>query len=225
MPELILLAFASSAWPTLIAVVVVALRSERPRRILLAFLVGGLVTTVAEGVAIVFALRGTSFISGPRPAADPAALIGVGVLAPLAAYGIHRAGNARRKWGRQREKQKAGWSPWVERAVAHGGFLAFLAGVVLDVLPGLFPLVALKDIAESDLSAVETVLVILGFYVVMFWMLEIPLLAYALAPGKTSQAVTAFDRWLTDNGRKIAEIALVTVGAYAMARGLFALLR
>ena len=223
--ELTLLALASSAWPTLIAVVVVAIRSEHPRRILLAFLVGGLITTVAEGVAIVFALRGTSFISGARPAADPAALIGVGVLAPLAAYCIHRTGNARRKRGGQLPKRRAGWSPWAERAVAHGGFLAFLAGVVLNVLPGLFPLIALKDIAESEFGAVETVLVILCFYVVMFWTLEIPLLAYALAPGTTSQAVTAFDRWLTDNGRKIAELALVTVGAYAMARGLLALLR
>jgi Sap, sulfolipid-1-addressing protein len=223
--ELLLLALAASVWPALIAVVVVAVRTVRPATILLSFLVGGLITTVAEGAAIVFALRGSSFISGPRPAADPTILITVGFLALLAAYGVHRRGDASRNGGGQHEKRKAVWSRWVGQAVRRGGWLAFLAGVVLNIVPGLFPLVALKDIAENDDGAVETAAVILCFYLVMFWMLEIPLLMSAMAPDKTSRVVTAFDAWLTNNGRKIATIALIAVGLYVMVRGVIALFR
>lgn len=225
MPELLLLAVASSAWPALIAVVVVAIRTENPPKILFSFLAGGMIATVGEGAAIVFALRGTRFVSGPRPTADPAILIAVGVLAPVAAYVMYLMGDTRGAGNRKAVEQKTRWSSWIERAVTHGGLLAFLAGVVLNIVPGVFPLVALKDIAEGDIGAVQTIVIIFWFYLVMFWMLELPLLAYVLAPRKTAHAVTTFDTWLTLNGRKIAEIVLVAVGAYAMVRGVLTLLR
>ena len=63
--EIILLAFASMFWPTLITIVVLALRVPQPVRILAWFLFGGLLTTITIGLILVFALQDSNFVSGP----------------------------------------------------------------------------------------------------------------------------------------------------------------
>jgi hypothetical protein len=88
--ELLVLALASMFWPTLIVIVVLALRVSHPVKILIWFLAGGLLTTVAIGVAIVFALQGASFMSGSDPSVDPAIYISMGLLSLLAAFALLR---------------------------------------------------------------------------------------------------------------------------------------
>jgi hypothetical protein len=56
--EFLVLARASALWPTLVAVVLVVLNLGNPRWLLLAFLVGGLATTITVGLVIVFSLEG-----------------------------------------------------------------------------------------------------------------------------------------------------------------------
>ena len=41
---------------------------------------------------------------------------------------------------------------------------------------------ALKDIAELDYAFAETLALVLGFYVIMFMLIEIPLIGYIVAP-------------------------------------------
>ena len=65
--EIVLLAFASMFWPTLITIVVLALRVPQPVRILAWFLFGGLLTTITIGLILVFALQDASFVSGSSP--------------------------------------------------------------------------------------------------------------------------------------------------------------
>ena len=62
--EIVLLAFASMFWPTLITIVVLALRVPQPVRILAWFLFGGLLTTITIGLILVFALQDANFVSG-----------------------------------------------------------------------------------------------------------------------------------------------------------------
>ena len=58
--------------------------------------------------------------------------------------------------------------------LSRGAPLAFLAGVVLNIVPGVLPFVALRDIAELDYSVPATALTLLGFYVIMFAFIEVP---------------------------------------------------
>ena len=83
--ELFLLAVASAFWPTLILVDVLAFRLERPIRILVAFLAGALLTTIALGIVIVFVLQGSSLTSGSRSTFRPAVYLAGGALALAAA--------------------------------------------------------------------------------------------------------------------------------------------
>ena len=188
--ELLLLAIASMFWPTLIVIVVFALRLEQPVRILFWFLVGGLLTTVTVGIVIVFELQGA--ISGSsRSSVDPAVDIAVGLLSLVGAYLLHRRESKQlpapsttaRSPARQKKPSIA------ERAVGGGVVVAFAAGVVLNILPGTFPIVALKDIAELDASNTVKVAAIVVFYVIMFTFTAV--LATGEGPGVTALATTA----------------------------------
>src|SRR5690349_9864919 len=70
--ELVLLSLASAVWPLLLVVVLAALHTDEPRRILLAFLITGLTTCTVIGVLVVKAFQhgrvigdsGSSFSAG-----------------------------------------------------------------------------------------------------------------------------------------------------------------
>ena len=114
---------------------------------------------------------------------------------------------------------------WPQRAVGQGAPIAFVAGVVLNIVPGTFPIVALKDIAELDASDGAKIATIIIFYVIMFAFVEIPIVAYLFAPTRTITAVDNFNGWLGRNGRRVAVYVLAVVGAYLVVRGIVQLLR
>lgn len=223
--EVFLLAVASALWPALVAVVVVALRMPRPAPILASFFAGAMLTTVSVGLVIVFSLRHSDIVQGPHPTVDPAVDLAVGSLALLAGYIVsrplrHRVPDHDRPTARPPDRPT-----WSERMIARGAGLAFLVGIVLDLFPGLFPFVALKDIAELDYSAGATVLLVIGFYVVMFAIVEVPLVALLVAPERTAKAVEGFNSWLGRNGRQLIAVSLAVIGVYLVIRGVVAAAR
>jgi hypothetical protein len=225
--ELLVLAIASMFWPTLILIVVVALRLPHPVKILFGFLAGGLLTTVAVGIAVVFALQGSSLVSGSAPSIDPALNITMGLLSLLAAYFLNR----RRVQPPAQKPAETAATPQpkkpsvAERAVDGGVGVAFAAGVVLNIVPGTFPIVALKDIAELDTGNAAKIAAIVVFYVIMFAFVEVPLVAYHFAPERTTTAVNGLNAWLGRNGLRLGIFILAGVGLYLIARGVLQLIR
>ena len=227
--ELVVLAFASMFWPTLIVIVVLALRVSHPVKILVWFLAGGLLTTVAVGIAVVFALQGASFMSGSTPTVDPPVYITIGLLSLLAGLALLR------KTGRATERSAAPTQPpasdtkakppITQRVVESGASVAFVSGIVLNIIPGTFPFVALKDIAQLDASNAAKVATIIVFYVIMFAFVEVPIVAYLFAPERTTAEVNDFNAWLGRNGRRLAAYVLAGVGLYLTVRGIVELFR
>jgi len=211
--ELLLLAVASAFWPTLILVDVLAFRLAHPIRILAAFLAGGLLTTVTVGIVIVFFLQGSDLVSSSRSTFDPAVYLAGGTLALAAAAVVNRSR------GRPRARPSTRPSP-AERAVAGGVAVAFVAGVVLNIAPGVFPFVGLAKIAELGTPTAGKVAAIVGFYVIMFTLVEVPIVAYAVSPARTTRTISAFNTWLDRNGRLVAVVVLAAVGVYLVGRGL-----
>ncbi len=209
--ELFLLAVASAFWPTLILVDVLAFRLERPIRILVAFLAGALLTTIALGIVIVFVLQGSGLTSGSRSTFRPAVYLAGGALALVAAWAVNRTSGRPHEPGRP--------SP-AQRAVGGGIAVAFVAGIVLDIIPGVLPFVALAQIADLDASSAAKVGAIVAFYLVMFAFIEVPILAYAVAPERTTDAISRFNAWLDRNGRLLATVVLAGAGVYLLVRGL-----
>jgi hypothetical protein len=217
--ELLLLAFASMFWPTLITIVVLALRVPRPVRILTWFVLGGLLTTITIGLALVFVFEDAAFVSESSPPANPVINIAAGLLALASALFLSRRKGAPAAAPEpiSPEGKKPGLT---ERAVERGGLVAFFAGVVLNIVPGAFPFVALKDIAQLDASAGTKAAAVVLFYVIMFAFAEVPIVAYLFAPEQTAARVTAFNNWLHRNSTRVAVSVLVVVGLYLTVRGL-----
>ncbi len=216
--ELFLLALASAVWPILLAVVLVALQSEQPARLLACFLAGGLLTCVVVGMAIVTLLEDTDAVRGSRPPANPILYLGGGVAALIAATLV-----ARRPPHEQHESSNK--PSLATRLLRRGALLAFVAGVVLNIAPGIFPFVALKDIAQLGHPAAVDLLIVFSFYIVMFAFIEVPLVGYAFAPEKTARLTAEFNDWLKAHSRKLGVIVLYAAGVLLIARGIVALLR
>jgi thiol:disulfide interchange protein len=214
--EIFLLAIGSMFWPVLLAVDVVALKSDRPMTILGGFLAGGLVATVAVGCAIVFSLENTSLVTRSRHTTNAVVSIVIGAAALVAAFFIRRSDQQRRATPEPQTSSR------VDRLASHGPWLAFVTGIVLNLFPGLLPFIALKDIGELDYSTAATVAVIVGFYLIMFTPVEAPLVAFLVAPRRTARAVDSFNVWLAQNLRRLAWWALAIFGAFEIVRGLLA---
>ena len=216
--ELFLLALGSAVWPALIAVVLVAARSPDPRMLLGCFYAGALLTTVTLGLVIVAVLRQTDVLDHySRASVGPAVDLALGVVAVLLGLAVSRRGR------RGSEERPAREQSWWEPMLARGALLAFVVGIVLNIVPGVLPFVALKDIADGGYSAAATVALVVGFYLVMFVLVEVPLGLYLLAPARADAAVVGLNAWLDRNGRRTAALALAGIGVYLIVRGIVGL--
>jgi hypothetical protein len=212
--ELALLAIGSAFWPALIAVDLVAFRTRRPASVLAWFLAGGLLTTIAEGLVIVFVLEGTTL--GSRGSVGAWGNLVFGIAALLAAA-LLKARAARSGAASPRDRNaNESWT----RAVENGGRYAFAAGVVLNVFPGILPLVALRLIASLSYGNAAKVLLISGLYLCTFALVEAPLAGLLLAPQRVEPRLRALDRWLDRNGTRLAIDVLVLVGLLLVVRGI-----
>ena len=210
LPELLWLAILSAFWPLLLVVDVLAFQTPRPARTLVGFLVGGLLTTITIGTWIVLTLEDSLLVTRSRSTLDPSAYIASGVLALVAAFVV----------ARRRPKTPRNEPSRTERAIKRGPVVAFVAGVLANVVPGIFPFVALKDIAELHYSTAATVVVVTAFYLVMFVLIEAPIAGYGIAPETTERLVTSFNAWLRTHLQRLAVWVLVIGGIYLLARGI-----
>lgn len=215
--EYALLAVASIFWPLLITIVVIVLRTAHPVRLLAAFLAGGLLATISVGLALVFSFDGSGLLNNDRKSVDPAVNIVVGGLALVAAFVVWRL-DARPRDAKPVKEKRGITERYLENAR-----LAFLGGLLLNIVPGLFPIVALKNVAEGGYSAATNVVLVVVFYLVMFVSVEIPLVSYLVAPESTVRTVQRLNNWLDRNVRKIAALVLAAIGLYLVLRGLFQL--
>lgn len=218
--ELALLAVASAFWPILVVVDLVALRTPRPVPLLAWFLAGGLLTTISEGLVIVFALEGTTVGSSRSSVGGWGNIIGGGV-ALLAAY-VLRARTARSRTERPAAPVKR--TSRTERMVENGGLYAFGAGVVLNVFPGIFPLVALRNIASLDYPTGAKVLLIVALYLCTFALIEVPLVGLLVAPARVEPWVQSLNGWLDRNGKRVGIDVLGGIGLFLVVRGVVQLL-
>jgi len=213
--ELVPLAIASAFWPVLLVVVLVALRAPHPARLLASFLAAALLTTVTVGLVVIYALQDTALVTTSRDSFDPAVQIAVGSIAIVVALVLRR-----RTSGAPAEQGPAPESTRIERMLDRGAPLAFVAGIVLNVFPGVLPFVALKNIAELDEGVATTIALLLGFYVIMFALIEVPLVGYLFAPAWTEQATRRFNAWLRANGSRLAVGALGIAGVFLVVSGI-----
>jgi Sap, sulfolipid-1-addressing protein len=219
--NVLVLAIISAVSPAILAVVIVVLSRPNPRLLLLAYLVGGMLTSIAVGFAIVGSLNGSELLSGSSPAADPIVNFTVGALALIVAYVLatdRDAGLEERR--RERRASRPPRDPWSERVLNRGNApIAFAVGVALN-LPGAFYLVALKDIAQGQHGVGAQLFAIVLFNLIMFVLAEVPLLGYSFAPDATRVKVEALNAWMARHARQIVIAVAIVAAIYLIGRGI-----
>ncbi len=227
MGNIFLLALVSAANPTLLAAVTVMLFVPNPKRLLLGYLAGALLTSLTIGFVIVLVIHDSSATSTAKNALSPSLDIAFGLILLLVAY-VLRGGHDQRLKERRRQRKLAkrdggsgGEGPsQVETLLGRGSVrVTFALGAVLS-LPSVSYLAALHNLQELGYGAGAEILVIVGFNLVMLILLEVPLLGYFVAPERTVVEVQRFRVWLTRSGRSMAIYGAGVLGLLLIGRGL-----
>jgi hypothetical protein len=228
--QLLFLALEAALYPTLLAAVVILLSTPHPRRLLGAYLAGGLVVSIGLGIAIVKALEGSKAVTSESSGLSWGADLAIGGLALLLAVALATRTDERFRERRRQRREAAGKvkppsdddkkEPWSARILARGSApIVFVAGLVVNV-PGAAYLVGLKDIAAGKYSTGEEIALIVGFNLIMFLLAEIPLAGLLIAPERTDAMVKRFNAWLSSHSRQIAIALCVFLGVFLVIRGI-----
>jgi hypothetical protein len=225
MGNIFLYSLVAAANASLLAAVTLMLFLPSPKRLLVGYLLGALLVSLTIGFVLVFAVDSSSAASTAQNSVSPSMDIALGLIALLVAY-VLRGGHDQRLAERRKKKADgAEKSPSkVEQLLGRGSArVTFAVGVVLT-LPGVAYLAALRELERLDYGTVPTILVIVGFNVMLLLLIEIPLLGYVIAPERTVVEVQRFRAWLSRNGRRMAIIGSAAIGALLVARGVIELL-
>lgn len=203
--------------PTALAAVAALLASERPRRLLLVYVIAGVVVSVAIGLLLVLVFR-TAAVKYPQPRAGVE--IALGLIAILGAMAALR--DARR--------------PKAPKAVVPGARPSFgarmsarlrdpsattaAAAGILTHLPGLFYLMALNAIIAEKPAPGSGIAQVLIFNAIWFALPVAALLSAVRSPEKTEALVRRGTAWAAENSRRVLPFILVGLGIYFIARGL-----
>jgi hypothetical protein len=207
-----LLGVAAAFYPALLAVVIIFLGRPHPKRLLLFFLAGALLASVTIGLVAVFALDGAHLGSSTKHSFGAGLYIGLGTVGLVAGLYLLRS--------TPKPKQPKEKPSMTQRVLTRdSSWLVFVLGVVLN-LPGVWYLIALKDIGLADYSDATKVALVLGFNVIMFTFVEAPLIGYLVAPDWSRRQADKFNGWLHRNARHLGGWIGVGLGIYLIARGI-----
>lgn len=223
--DIFLLALSSALNPTLLAATTVMLLLPKPRNLMLGYLLGAMMTSVSLGLVIVFSLEDSGAVEVAKDTLGPLGDIVLGAIFLIVARvlsaerdAILRERRERRRAARGKASREKGPPRW-QQALSRGTpRTTFVIGALLT-LPGASYLIALTRLAKDDLGAPKTLLVILGFNLIMLALLELPLLSYWLEPDATPGRVERFKASLRRDGRRIAIRIATVAGMLLVVRG------
>ena len=226
MGKVLLLSLTASFNPTLVTVTTVMLLLPSPRKLMAGYLLGALMTSLTVGLVIVFSLSNSAVKNTTENTVSPAVDIALGALALVVAWvlwtGRHEGLKERR---RARKAAKTDEKPprWQRELSKGSPRVTFVIGALLN-LPGASYLEGLYQIHKLQYSTAVTVLVVLGFNVVMMWLLEVPLVSFIVAPDWTPRAVERAKLWVHRHAHVFAVSGFAGIGLLLIIKGLVGLL-
>jgi hypothetical protein len=203
----LVMAIAVSMEPFRIGMTVLMLNRPRPMLQLIAFLLGGFAMGATVGLVVIFAFR--PGLLGSAHFTLPKVQIVIGVLALLMAALLAAGVMPAPKLPAQARWLVSGQSLWV----------ATVAGLGI-ALPSVDYLAVLAVIVASGAAPSTQVGALLVFNAVAFALVELPLVAYLLAPARTRAFMAALNDWIRSRRRGEVAAVLVGVGCVLFAAGI-----
>jgi hypothetical protein len=98
-------------------------------------------------------------------------------------------------------------------------WIAWAAGALYS-LPGAYYLAGLALLAKQNVSTATIVLVILGFNLIQFALIELSLLGLVLMPQRTRSLTEKLNAWMTARRRIVIVFLAGAIGAYLLISGI-----
>ena len=223
MSEVFLLSLTSALNPTLIAVTTLMLLLPNPKRLMLGYWLGALFTSITLGLLIVHALKGSGVVSTTQHTLSPVADLVLGGLALILGAVLH-TGRDKPFEERRAERREGKAPPRWQRELRQGtARKTFVIGALLT-LPGASYLAGLTKLSKLGYSTPITVIVVVAFNLVMLALLELPMIAFTVAPEATPAAIERAKGWAGAHGRSYAAHGLELIGVLLIIKGVIGLL-
>jgi hypothetical protein len=224
--KVILLSLTASLNPTLLAATTVMLLLPSPKKLMLGYLFGAIITSVTLGLVIVFSLSNAGVTNTTQRTLSPAVDIALGLIFIALSFALRsmrfeRVSEQRRR--RKADKSDKGPPRWQRELGKGSGRTTFIVGALLT-LPGASYLLGLHHIHGLKYSTAVTVLLVLGFNFVMLWLLEVPLVLFSIAPEWTPHAIESSKAWVSRHARVFAVRGFAVIGVLLIVKGLVGLL-
>ena len=226
MGQVILLALTASLNPTLLGATTVMLLLERPAKLMLGYLLGAMLTSITLGLVIVFSLSDSSATNTTQNTLSPAVDIALGTIVLTLAFVLHTGRHERLRERRRARKQSQpdkGPPRWQRELSKGSPRTTFVVGALLT-LPGASYLAGLNRIDKLNYSTPVTVLLVVGFNLIMLWLLEVPLAGFVVAPTWTPRAIARAKAWVSRHAHVFAVRGLTAVGLLLVIKGIVGLL-
>lgn len=225
MGEVVGWAFLAALNPTLAAATTLMLLLDRPGRLMLGYWLGSMFVSLTLGLVIVFALKGSNVVSTTRNTASPVVDFVLAaiflVLAGVLATGRDRGVQERRQNRKAKRGQENKTPKWQQQLSKGTPRTTFIIGALLG-LPGASYLAGLENIDKLKYSTAVTILLVIGFNLVQLILLEVPMIAFKIAPTQTPVAIDATKDWALTHWRVCAVWGLLIVGTIFVIKGIIA---
>ena len=233
MQQILALSLIAVVDPVLLAAAGLMLLMPGPKKLMLGFVLGALLTSIPLGLVIVFSLQDKSAaVSTTKHKVDPALDIALGigllVISIVVATGLWERLKERReerKVARHGPPEDKGPSR-MDRALSKGSpRLTFLVGAVYEAMPSVLYLGVMHQIIKLDASTVASILLVVLICVAQLALILVPLISFIVAPTWTPKALESAKAWLSRDSRKLVVAATAIAGAWLLIRGLIYLPR
>ena len=220
MGQVFVIAVVSALDAGLLTAAVVLLGRPQPARQLGAYLIGGLGFSIVFGLLIVLALHGSNLRLGKLTQG----IIEVAAGALLLAIAVAEWSGRKVQWHprrtRKRDADRSQRPSLRARALGHDSlWIAWAAGALYSA-PGAYYLAGLALLAKQNVSAITNVLVILGFNLIQFALIELPLIGLVVAPDRARALTEKLNDWMTAHRRIVIVCLAGAIGGYLLISGI-----
>jgi hypothetical protein len=121
---------------------------------------------------------------------------------------------------RKRDANRSGLQSLHDRALGQDSlWIAWAAGALYSA-PGAYYLAGLALLAKQNASAATDVLVILGFNLIQFALIELPLIGLVVVPDRTRPLTEKLNDWMTAHRRIVTVFLAGAIIAYLLISGI-----
>jgi hypothetical protein len=219
-PEALLLAVSAILRPTALAALFAILATRGPGRLLTAYLVGGLVFTLAVGALVVTLLQGLNARTATttsRPVLD--VVLGVAALA----YAVMAWARVQSPWPTTRQERPPDEPTWMQRRLQKLTVRGAAGAGVLTHLPGLTYLAALNAIVAAASGVVDGLIQVLVYNAIWFSTAIVALVLAAHRPHLAREVLERLVAWIRAHRRPITVVFFGVLGGYLLTTGIVAL--